>query len=226
MEIEPFRIAVPDEVLTDLKERLARTRWSDEIPATGWEQGTNLAYLRSLVEYWQTRFDWRSQEAAINAFPQVRANIQGNGVHFIHQPGEGPSPLPLLLIHGWPGSFYELYKIIRPLANPASFGGDPADAFHVVVPSLPGFGFSDRPQEPGMNITRIADLFAELMVEGLGYRRLGSQGGDWGAVVTRRLGFAYPDHVIGIHLSVVAGQRPLGQDSPELSEEERAWRRE
>ncbi|MDO8671161.1 MAG: epoxide hydrolase, partial [Dehalococcoidia bacterium] len=172
MNIESYQIRVPTAVLRDLRQRLKRTRWPDEIHGAGWDYGANLGYIKELVEYWLESFSWRRWERKLNTLPQFKANVNGNGIHFVHQQGKGPSPLPLMLIHGWPGSFFEMYKIIGPLSDPAKYGGDPADAFHIVVPSLPGYGFSDRPQEPGMNITRMAGLFRDLMCT-LGYDRFG-----------------------------------------------------
>src|ERR1043166_6658030 len=180
MQIEPFRIAVPESVLADLRERLARTRFPDEIPGSGWTYGTNLAYLRELITYWRDRYDWRKEEAALNRFPQFRAKVGGLGVHFIHRKGEGPKPLPLVITHGWPGSVAEFTEIIEPLADPARHGGDPADSFDVIAPSMPGYGFSDHPTEPGMEPERIAALWGQLM-RGLGYERFGAPGGDRGA---------------------------------------------
>ena len=202
MQTEPFRIAVPDAVLADLRERLARTRLPDEMPGSGWTYGTNLAYLRELVAYWKDRYDWRAAEARLNAFPQFRARVGDLGIHFIHQRGAGPAPLPLLITHGWPGSIAEFAKIIGPLSDPARHGGDPADAFDVVAPSMPGYGFSDHPTTPGMDPERIAALWAELM-DGLGYARFGAQGGDWGAMVTTYLGARHASRVVGIHLNMV-----------------------
>jgi len=202
MHVEPFRIAVPDAVLTDLRERLARTRLPDEMPGSGWTYGTNLAYLRDLIAYWRDRYDWRAAEARLNALPQFRASVGGLGIHFIHARGVGPKPLPLVITHGWPGSVAEFQEIIGPLSDPARHGGDPADAFDVVAPSMPGYGFSDHPAEPGMQPDRIAALWAELM-DGLGYRRFGAQGGDWGAMVTTYLGAKHADLVVGIHLNLI-----------------------
>src|SRR2546426_7154467 len=202
MHLEPFRIAVPDAVLADLRERLARTRFPDEIPDSGWTYGTNLAYLRELVAYWRERFDWRAAEARLNALPQFRARVGGLGIHFIHVRGTGPAPLPLVVTHGWPGSVAEFVDVVGPLTDPARHGGDPADAFDVVAPSMPGYGFSDHPTEPGMDPERIAALWAELMA-GLGYQRFGAQGGDWGAMVTTYLGARHAARVLGIHLNMV-----------------------
>src|SRR5438093_469816 len=202
MHLEPFRIAVPDAVLADLRERLARTRFPDEISGSGWTYGTNLAYLRELVAYWRERFDWRAAEARLNALPQFRARVGGLGIHFIHVRGAGPAPLPLVVTHGWPGAVAEFVDIIGPLADPGRHGGDPADAFDVVAPSMPGYGFSEHPTESGMDPERIAALWAELMA-GLGYERFGAQGGDWGAMVTTYLGARHAARVLGIHLNMV-----------------------
>ena len=202
MHVEPFRIAVPDAVLTDLRERLARTRFPDEMPGSGWTYGTSLAYVRELVAYWRDRYDWRAAEARLNSWPQFRATVGGLGIHFIHARGVGPRPLPVVITHGWPGSVAEFQDIIGPLSDPGRHGGDPADAFDVVAPSMPGYGFSDHPAEPGMQPERIAALWAELM-DGLGYRRFGAQGGDWGAMVTTYLGAKHSDRVAGIHLNMV-----------------------
>lgn len=213
MAVQPFRVQVPSSVLQDLRRRLELTRWPDEIPGSGWDYGTNLDYLKELVEYWRNDFDWPAQERLLNSFPQFKADVNGLGIHFVHQKGEGPSPLPLILIHGWPGSFFEMYKVIGPLTDPASHGGDPTDAFDVVVPSLPGYGFSDHPQAPGMNVAHIADLFAKLMSETLGYSRFGAQGGDWGSAITTNLAYAYQESVIGIHLNMVSGRFDSKPDS-------------
>ena len=177
MEVRPYTVSIPQAVLDDLHERLAHTRWPDEIPATGWEYGADLKYMTAVVEYWRTRFDWRAQERAISAFPHFRAIVDGVGIHFIHEKGRGPAPIPIIITHGWPGSFLEMLRLIPLLTDPVSHGTDPRDAFDVVVPSLPGFGFSDRPAQHGMSPFRIADLWAKLM-DGLGYPRFGAQGGD------------------------------------------------
>src|SRR5512144_1236796 len=182
MHIEPFRLEVPDAVLTDLRERLARTRFPDEIPGSGWGYGTELAYLRELVAYWKDRYDWRAAEARLNQLPQFHATVGGLKIHYIHVRGKGPKPMPLVITHGWPGSVTEFLEIIGPLSDPASHGGDPADAFDLVIPSMPGYGFSSHPTEPGMEPERIAGLWDELML-GLGYQRYGAQGGDWGSMV-------------------------------------------
>ena len=169
MPITPFHLAIPDETLQDLQSRLAQTRWPNEISHSGWDYGSNLSYLKELVDYWQTGFDWRQQEAALNAFSHFRTDVDGLGIHFIHEKGVGPNPLPLIITHGWPSTIFELTKIIPLLADPARYGGDAADAFDVVVPSMPGYGFSDATRERGMNTRRIAALWAKLMTAGLGY---------------------------------------------------------
>jgi len=222
MQLEPFRIAVSDAVLGDLRERLARTRFPDEIPGSGWGYGTSLAYLRGLVTYWHDRYDWRAAEAALNAFPQYRAEVGGLGIHFIYQCGRGPAPLPLLMTHGWPGSVAEFTKVIGPLTDPAAHGGDAVDAFDVVCPSIPGFGFSDHPRRPGVTPERVAALWVHLM-HGLGYRRFGAQGGDWGAIITTYLGFRHPASLAGIHLNMVLAF-PTDPANPTdgLSDSERA----
>ena len=223
MEVQPFKVAVDDGVMEDLRRRLAGTRWPDEIPASGWDYGSNLAYLKELVEYWRTSFDWRAQEKLINSFNHFRAEVEELNIHFIHERGKGPNPTPLIITHGWPSSFFEMYKIVPLLADPGSHGGDPADAFDVVAPSLPGFGFSDRPTQRGMDILRVADLWAKLMTEKLGYLRFGAQGGDIGAGVTSRLGFARPENLTGIHLTSVTRPTPyLGPGARELSDAEKA----
>jgi len=207
MQTTPFRIAVPDSVLTDLRERLARTRFPDEIPQSGWGYGTELAYMRALVAYWREHYDWRAAEARLNAFAQFRAPVDGLGIHFIHVRGKGPKPFPLIITHGWPGSVAEFVKIIGPLTDPAAHGGDAANAFDVVCPSMPGYGFSDHPTEPGMDPEAIAALWVKLM-RGLGYQRFGAQGGDWGSMVTTYLGARHADAVAGIHLNMVVAFPP------------------
>ncbi len=227
MKIEPFEIYVSDEVLADLIRRLAATRWPDELPETEWDYGSNLGYMKELVEYWRTGFDWRGQERLINSFRHFRANVGGLGIHFIHERGKGPDPMPLVITHGWPGSFFEMHKIIPLLVDPASHGGDPRDSFDVVAPSLPGFGFSDHAREQGMEVGRTAALWEELMTEGLGYSRFAAHGGDIGAGVTARLGYGHAKSMIGIHLTAVTRPTPyLGPEARELSEAESTLIRE
>ena len=203
---EPFEIHVDDAVLDDLRARLDATRWPDEIDGAGWTMGSNLAYMKELAAYWRDGYDWREQERRLNALPQFRAEIDGLGIHFAHIKGKGPDPFPLIVSHGWPGSFFEMYKIAGPLTDPAAHGGDPADAFHLVVPSLIGYGFSDASREPGMTTHRMAELFGRLMIDTLGYERFGAQGGDWGSAVTSSLAEQYPANVAGIHLNLVIGR--------------------
>jgi pimeloyl-ACP methyl ester carboxylesterase len=224
MRIERFRVYVPEDVIDDLTDRLARTRWPDQIGGPAWRDGSDLDYMRSLVEYWRTRYDWRAQEQDINRFAHFRADIDGLGVHFIHERGKGPAPLPLIITHGWPGSFVEMLKIIPMLVDPASHGGDPADSFDVVVPSMIGYGFSDRPLERGMTSLRMAQIWQELMT-GLGYRRFGAQGGDWGAAISTWMALRWPERVVGLHLNYIPGsyQPHLGPGSGLLSEVEEAF---
>lgn len=219
MAVRSFRISVPQEVLDDLRERLRRTCWPDQIPGTEWKYGTDLTYLRQLVGYWLDDYDWRKQEAALGRFSHFVADVDGVDIHFIHQKGNGPKPLPLLLLHGWPSSIFEMYKVIGPLSDPKAYGGDAEDAFDVIVPSLPGYGFSGPTRRGGLNIVKIADLIHRLMTEDLGYRQYGAQGGDWGAGICTRLGAAYPDALLGIHLSVTwYNARPEGELTAEEQE--------
>jgi pimeloyl-ACP methyl ester carboxylesterase len=223
MEVRPFEIAVDDATLDDLRQRLAGTRWPDEIPGSGWEYGSNLAYLKELVEYWRTTFDWRAQEKKLNLFHHFKTQVDGLEVHFIHERGKGPNPMPLVITHGWPSSFFEMSKIIPLLADPESHGGDSADSFDVVAPSLPGFGFSEPSRRPGMQVQKVADMWAKLMTENLGYPRFAAQGGDIGAGVTSRLGYAHPDKMTGIHLTSITRPTPyLGTASRPLTEAEKA----
>ncbi len=236
MEIRPFAVDVPQATLDDLHARLGRTRWPDEIEGAGWDYGASLAYLQALVEYWGTRFDWRAEERAMNALPHFRADVDGHGIHFIHvrgARGRGPAPLPLIITHGWPSSFVEMLPLIPLLADPAAHGGDPADAFDVVVPSVPGFGFSDRPTKRGMTRSRVATLWARLM-DGLGYARFAAHGNDIGAVITGWMAVDFPDRLIAIHTMMPGFPSPvIGPDVQPLSDAERAhaeiqarWERE
>ena len=200
MKIEPFRIDVPQGEIDALRTRLADTRWAPEPNNEDWTYGVNGTYLRELMTYWQDGFDWRAQEARINRFPQFRTEIDGVPIHFIHVRGKGPDPVPIVLNHGWPWTFWDFKDVILPLADPAAHGGDPADAFDVVVPSLPGFTFSGPLPQPGIGYVETADLWVRLM-QGLGYERFFTQGGDAGAFVSARLGHAHPESIIGVHLS-------------------------
>lgn len=199
--IDPFRINIPQSDLDDLNERLDRTRWPDEIPGAGWDYGIPGDYLRELAQYWRHAYDWRAAEARLNAWPQFTTGIDGANIHFAHVRSPEPDATPLLLTHGWPGSIVEFTEVVGPLTDPAAHGGDPADAFHVVLPSIPGFGLSGPTRERGWEFRRVAAAFAELM-DRLGYRRYGVQGGDWGAAISREIGRTRPE-VIGVHLNLI-----------------------
>ena len=223
MEVKPFTIAVENSVLDDLRQRLADTRWPDEIPNTGWDYGSNLTYIKELVDYWRTDFDWRAQEAKLNAFNHFKSEVDGLDIHFIHEKGKGPNPIPLIITHGWPSCFFEMTKIIPLLADPASHRGDAADSFDVVAPSLPGFGFSDHAQDRGMEVQRVAGMWNKLMTQNLGYPKFGAQGGDIGSGVTARLGFAHSDTLYGIHLTSITRPTPyLGPGSKPVTDSEQA----
>jgi pimeloyl-ACP methyl ester carboxylesterase len=211
--IVPFKIAVPDAVMRDLKERLARTRFPDQLQNVGWDYGADPAYIRSLVEYWRDRFDWRAQERKLNAFDQFTTTIDGLKIHFIHQKSPVPNAMPLVLTHGWPGSIYEFHKIIGPLTDPVKYGGRPEDAFTVVAISLPGFGFSERPQARGYSPEKMADIIAQLMAR-LGYTRYGLQGGDWGGIISRIIALKDASHVAGLHLNFCTAGPPAGVANP------------
>ena len=198
--ISPYRIDIPQAALDDLRDRLGRTRWPDELPGVGWDLGVPLDYLKGLAEYWATTYNWRAQEAALNEFAQFTTVIDGQNVHFLHVRSAEPEALPLLITHGWPGSIAEFLEIISPLVDPAAHGGDPADAFHIIAPSIPGFGFSGPTHETGWNTVRVARAWAELMRR-LGYERYGAQGGDTGAIVSPELGRIDAEHLAGIHVN-------------------------
>ena len=204
-DIVPFTISVNDAELEDLRTRLRHTRWPDAETVTStdepWSQGMPLHFAQELAEHWASGYDWRATEARLNGFDQFRTEIDGLGIHFLHVRSPEPNALPLIITHGWPGSVIEFMKVIGPLTDPEAHGGDPADAFHVVCPSLPGFGWSDKPTEPGWGIPRIAAAWEQLMLR-LGYDRFAAQGGDWGSMVTAALGAGHPDHLAGIHLNM------------------------
>lgn len=224
MNVQPFKVHIPEATLQDLRERLAHTRWPDEIPNTGWEYGTNLAYLKDLVQYWQTQFDWRAQEKMINQFAHFRADFDGFNIHFIHELGKGPDPLPIIITHGWPSSFLEMLKIIPLLTDPENHGGKAEDSFDVIVPSLPGYGFSDRPTKPGMTISQIANIWAHLMTDVLRYGRFAAQGGDHGASVTEQLAISHGDLLSGIHLNMVPARHVFERPpTEELSQSEKDY---
>ncbi len=200
-DVRPFRIEVPEADLADLRARLARTRWPEAETVADWSQGIPLAYTRELCDYWADTYDWRATEARLNRLPQFVTELDGLDVHFLHLRSPHPGALPLVLTHGWPGSVLEFEKVLGPLVDPVAHGGDATDAFDVVVPSLPGYGFSAKPTGTGWTVQRIAGAWATLM-DRLGYGRYGAQGGDWGAMVTATLGHLDPDHVAGIHLNM------------------------
>jgi pimeloyl-ACP methyl ester carboxylesterase len=198
--IRPFTVAIPDTEIDDLKLRLARTRWPNQETVPDWSQGVRLENTASLIEYWEKKYDWRRFERELNSFPQFVTNIDGLDIHFIHVRSKNPNAMPLILTHGWPGSIVEFLKVIGPLTDPVAFGGSIEDSFDVVIPSLPGFGFSAKPTGTGWNVSRIASAWVELMKR-LGYTKWAAQGGDWGAVVTSALGLARPEGLLGIHLN-------------------------
>ena len=206
-DLQPFHLSVPDSVLDDLRQRLIRTRLPDEPPLAPWSTGTSIVYLKQLLDYWVEGFEWRSQEAKLNTFRQFTVPIAGINLHFIYEEGKGPDPIPLLLSHGWPGSVIEFYKVIPMLTDPARFGGNATDAFTVVAPSLPGYVFSFKAGQKRFGIEEIAEVFSTLMTDVLGYSHFGAQGGDWGAFITSRLGYAFPDILVGIHLNLLAVRR-------------------
>jgi epoxide hydrolase len=219
-EVTPFLIAVPDAALDDLHQRLARTRWPERETVDDWSQGMPLGYLQDLCKYWADTYDWRTREAYLNSFPQFRTSVDGLGIHYIHVRSPNPDALPLVITHGWPGSVVEFHKVIGPLTDPEAHGGSSSDAFHVVCPSMPGYGFSDKPSRTGWGTEQIADAWDSLMTR-LGYERYGAQGGDWGAGVTRHLGGRHPDHVAGIHLNMVV-VTPDPDTMDDLTDAERA----
>ena len=199
--VEPLSINISQEILDDLHDRLRRTRWPGEVPGSGWNRGVDLNYMKELVEYWLDEYDWREQEARLNELPHFRADIDGLGVHFIHVKGNGPDPLPLFMMHGYPWSFVLLLKILPMLTDPAAYGGDPEDAFSVVIPSIIGFGLSDYPADEGFGFQHHPARYDRLMTEGLGYSRYGIEGGDWGGFLTAPWGYHHPDNLVGIHLN-------------------------
>ncbi len=214
-----FTLSVPDQDIADLRTRLALTRFPDQAPDAPWAYGTDLGYMKTLVAYWRDQFDWRAQEAALNSFPQFKVKLPDVDLHYLHVAGKGPAPMPLLLMHGWPGSVFEFLDIIPRLTDPARFGGDPADAFTVIAPSLPGYGLSFSPGQKRFAIEDIAACFSSLMTDVLGYQRYGAQGGDYGAFTATCLGHAHAAHVIGIHLNFLAVRRDIPRpDEPSEAE--------
>ena len=218
--IRPFRIAIDDAELADLRQRLRATRWPDAETVDDWSQGAPLAWIREMCAYWADGYDWRAREARLNRFAQAVTTIDGLDIHFIHQRSPHPGARPLLITHGWPGSVVEFHKVIEPLVDPTVHGGDAADAFHVVCPSLPGFGFSGKPQRTGWGVERIAAAWGQLMAR-LGYERYFAQGGDWGSAVTREIGVTQTRHCEAIHVTLAMGTRPTSGGEPD-AEEQRA----
>jgi pimeloyl-ACP methyl ester carboxylesterase len=226
MKPEPFTLRVEESVLQDLQRRLDGVHWIPELVDGGWSWGADLPYLRSLVAYWRHGFDWRARVEALNRFSHFRARVQGTGIHFIRERGKGPAPVPLLITHGWPGSFAEMTRILPHLTDPASHGGRAEDAFDVVVPSMPGFGFSDVPTSSGTSVFAMADLFVALMA-GLGYERFFAQGGDFGAGVSTALALGHPSRLLGLHLNYIPGSYlPHLEPEAELAGEETSFLRE
>jgi pimeloyl-ACP methyl ester carboxylesterase len=220
MAVRPFTIAVLDADLADLARRLDAVRWPATVDGAGWELGTDAGELRALVEHWRDGFDWRREEAALNRLAQFVVRLGEREVHVVHAHGRGPAPLPIVLTHGWPGSFVEMTKVLPLLVDPSAHGADPADAFDIVIPSLPGYGFSPAPPEPGWNVFRIADLWVELMAA-LGYQRFVAQGGDFGAGVSTALALRHPERLFGIHLNYIPGSyRPYLEPGEELAADE------
>jgi microsomal epoxide hydrolase len=220
-EVRPFTIKIPDAVLKDLQERLARARFPDQLVGAGWTYGMNLDYLQQLVKYWREQYDWRAQERRLNQLPQFETTIDGLDIHFVHRKSSEPNALPIVMIHGWPGTFFEFHKMVEPLADPRRHGGDAKDAFDVVVVSLPGFGFSERPSNMGHSRERTAKIFIELMKR-LGYRRYGVQAGDVGYAVATLMALNDPDNMAGLHLNRCAAGEPPDPKNPNagLTEQE------
>ncbi len=208
--IIPFEIDISDAAIADLQRRLAATRMPDQIADTTWEYGTDSSYLSELIAYWQNDFDWKKQESELNQFDQFKTEIDGLDIHFIHQRSENPDAIPLMIVHGWPGSIAEFSKIVGPLTDPVAHGGDIADSYHVVAPSLPGFGFSERPNEPGYSPEKFAHILADLM-QRLGYEQYAIAGGDWGAIINRYLANNYPERLIGLHSNMVLAGPPVDE---------------
>ncbi|UJW29529.1 epoxide hydrolase [Saccharothrix sp. AJ9571] len=223
-DIQPFSVHIPQSQLDDLAQRLAATRWPGELPGVGWSRGVPVGYLQELAEYWRTEFDWRAQEAALNAHPQFVTTVEGQRLHFLHVRSPEAGATPLVLLHGWPGGVTDFLDVLGPLSDPRSHGGDPADAFHLVIPSLPGFGFSTPLAGPGMNAAKMAGLLVRLMAR-LGYERYGVQGYDTGAWVGPEIGKQDPSRVLGVHLNAVL-TFPIGAEGEfdELPEaDQRRW---
>jgi microsomal epoxide hydrolase len=219
MEVHPYRVEIAQAEIKDLHRRLDVTRWPDELPDAGWDYGVPLEHVQHLADYWRHGYDWRSQEARLNRWPQFRTTIDGANIHFFHVRSPEPDAFPLILTHGWPGSVLEFLETIGPLTDPRSHGGDPADAFHVVIPSIPGFGLSGPTTERGWDVRRIARAWAALM-QGLGYETYGAQGGDWGSRISWQLGIEAPRNVAGVHVNMLVGEVPDGVSVDDLTEDE------
>lgn len=217
-KISPFAIHFPDDAIAEVKRRVAQFPWHEMPDDGGWEYGANLDYMKELCAYWVEQYDWRKHEAELNRFDHFKAKAGGIDLHFIHEKGSGPAPLPLIISHGWPGGVVEFSEIIEPLAHPERFGGDAADAFEVIAPSLPGFGFSGRPPRP-WGPRRMAAAFDELMTDVLGYESYVAQGGDWGGAVSTWLGFDHSPECRGIHINILTMRHP----DPPKGAEEIAW---
>jgi pimeloyl-ACP methyl ester carboxylesterase len=215
--VHPFRIDVADDVLDDLRRRLGQTRWPEAELVDDWSQGAPLAWIQDMCTYWADGYEWRARESRLNRFDQFTSTIDGLDIHFVHQRSPRPDAKPLVITHGWPGSIVEFHKVIEPLANPTQHGGEASDAFHVICPTLPGFGFSGKPTETGWGVERIADAWAVLMAR-LGYDRYFAQGGDWGSAVTRSIGARHAEHCEAIHITLAMGTRPRLEGDPKPDE--------
>lgn len=216
MDIRPFTVNISDSLLDDLRRRLKTTRWADDFGNEDWRYGAERGWLEDMVSYWANDYDWRAQEAEMNRFPHFKTEIDGVPIHFIHVRGKGPNPMPIILTHGWPWTFWDYKDVIGPLSDPAAHGGDAADAFDVIVPSLPGYGFSEPLRTTGISAMRVAELWVRLMA-GLGHHRFAAAGGDWGAIVTAQLGHAHAEHIIGAYLTLA---RLPGVDPGKLRDED------
>ena len=226
MAIENFTINISNEILDDLSARLKNTRWTNGRESLQWEYGTNKTYLKDFISYWIEEYDWKKQEEQINSYPQFKCKVDGVDIHFFHIKGKGKNPIPIILTHGWPDSFIRYQKIIPILTDPTRFGRNSNDSFDVVIPSVPGFGFSTLPDSKGVNNSDIADLWKKLMTENLGYEKFGALGGDVGSGVTRYLAYKYPEHLIGIHLTDVGIIRDIvfSTNNEILSTEEKKYK--
>jgi len=227
MTLQKFQIQIPDKTLEELFSRLSNTRWPNQLKDSDWERGMKKDYLQFLLHYWQNGYDWRTQEKELNSYSQFKCNIDGIDIHFIWEKGKGKNPIPIILTHGWPDSFLRYKKVINKLTDPTRFGGDPNDSFDVIIPSLPGFGFSDKPEHSGCNNARVAELWVKLMTEKLGYTKFAAAGGDIGSGVTRYMALNHPKLLTGIHLTDVGIIRDLlmASDESKLSATEIAYKK-